>query len=129
MRLAPTKTLFPHPTRPSMHNIKPAGQMWPAVAFELARKAQNCAQTFSFFFVKNTLSMGNTYRFGSLYILKNGPTTFCARLFLEIRTLVTWLKSTLLPRIECFDTHIFMKHNCLQTKMRQSIERVEGRAN
>jgi len=36
-------------------------------------------------------------------------------LFLEIRTLVSWLKSTLLLKIICFDTHIYMKTECLQT--------------
>ena len=57
-------------------------------------------------------------------------TGFHAKLvFLEIRTLVTWLKSTLLPKIECFDTHIYMKHNCLQTKWDAAllIEKIEGR--
>ena len=34
--------------------------------------------------------------------------------FHEIRTLVPWLKSTLLLKIECFDTHIYMKTYCLQ---------------
>jgi len=36
-------------------------------------------------------------------------------LFVEIRTLVTWLKSTLLLKTKCFDTHIYMKTQCLQT--------------
>jgi len=32
----------------------------------------------------------------------------------EIRTLVAWLKSTLLLKIECQETHIYMKTECLQ---------------
>ncbi len=52
---------------------------------------------------------------------------FQRSLFSEITTLVTWLKSTLLLKNECFDTHIFMKTQCLQTnKMQHSCERVGG---
>ena len=40
-------------------------------------------------------------------------------LFLEIGTLVSWLKSTLLLKIECFDTHIYTKPYCLQTNEMQ----------
>ncbi len=32
-----------------------------------------------------------------------------------MRTLVVWLKSTLLLKIKCFYTHIYMKTDCLQT--------------
>ncbi len=32
-----------------------------------------------------------------------------------MRTCVTWLKSTLLLKIKCLDTHIYMKTQCLQT--------------
>ncbi len=34
----------------------------------------------------------------------------------EKRTRVTWLKSTLLLKIECRDANIYMKTVCLQTK-------------
>jgi len=37
-------------------------------------------------------------------------------LFLRITTLLSWLKSTLLLKNKCFDTHIYMKTQCLQTK-------------
>jgi len=37
-------------------------------------------------------------------------------LFVEIRTLVALLKSTILLKIECQDTHIYMKTKYLQTK-------------
>ncbi len=40
-------------------------------------------------------------------------------LFLTIRTLVTWLKSTLLLKIKCSDTHMYMKMECLQTNKTQ----------
>ncbi len=33
-----------------------------------------------------------------------------------MRRLVAWLKSTLLLKIGCQDTHIYMKTECLQTK-------------
>ncbi len=33
-----------------------------------------------------------------------------------MRTLVSWLKSILLLKIECHNTHIYMKTECLQTK-------------
>jgi hypothetical protein len=41
---------------PDMHNIRPAGQMWPAEAFNLAREAPNFVY-FACFFDKNTLWM------------------------------------------------------------------------
>jgi len=37
-------------------------------------------------------------------------------LFLRITTLLSWLKSTLILKNKCFDTHIYMKVQCLQTK-------------
>ncbi len=40
--------------RPDMHNIRPAGQMWPAEAFYLARKAQDFAFV-AFIFPRNIL--------------------------------------------------------------------------
>jgi len=40
---------------------------------------------------------------------------FQRTLLVEIRTLVSWLKSTLLLKIKCFETHIYMKTNWLQT--------------
>ncbi len=49
---------------------------------------------------------------------------FQRNLFLEITTLVTWLKSILLLKKKCFDTHIYMKTKCLITnKMQHSCER------
>ena len=50
---------------------------------------------------------------------------FQRRLFLKIRTLDAWLKSTLLLKIKCFDTHIYMKTYCLQTMRRSIIFRKE----
>jgi len=44
---------------------------------------------------------------------------FQITLFFEIRTLVTWLKSTLLLKIKCFDTAIYMKTQYLQTNKMQ----------
>jgi len=41
---------------------------------------------------------------------------FQSTLIVEIRTLVVWLKSSLLLKIECWDSHICMKTKCLQTK-------------
>jgi len=43
-------------------------------------------------------------------------TVFQQTLFVEIRILVAWLKSTLLLKIECKETHICMKTECLQKK-------------
>jgi len=40
-------------------------------------------------------------------------------LFHEIRTLVSWLKSTLLLKNKCLDIHVYMKTQCLQTNRRQ----------
>jgi len=40
---------------------------------------------------------------------------FQCTLFVEIRTFVTWLKSTLLLKMKCQETHIYMKTECLQT--------------
>ncbi len=42
---------------------------------------------------------------------------FQCTVLIEIRTHVTWLKSTLLLKIECQETHIYMKTECLQTKL------------
>jgi len=42
--------------RAGMHNIQPAGQMWPAEAFNLARETPNFVY-FASFFGKNTLWM------------------------------------------------------------------------
>jgi len=36
-------------------------------------------------------------------------------LLVGITTLVAWLKSTLLLKIKCFYTHIYMKTDCSQT--------------
>jgi len=36
-----------------------------------------------------------------------------------MRTPVDWLKSTLLLKIKCFYTHIYMKTDCLQTNVMQ----------
>jgi len=44
---------------------------------------------------------------------------FQPSLFLGITTLVTWHKSTLLLKNKCFDTHIYMKTQCLQTNKMQ----------
>jgi len=44
---------------------------------------------------------------------------FQCSLFLKTRTLVSWLKSTLLLKHKCFDTHIYMKTQCLQTNKMQ----------
>ncbi len=54
---------------------------------------------------------------------------FQSTLVVEIRTLVSWLKSTLLLKIECRDSHICMKTKCLQTNETQHFwegkERIE----
>jgi len=42
---------------------------------------------------------------------------FQRTLLVEIKTLVTWLKSTLSLKIKCFYIHIYMKMDCLQTNM------------
>ncbi len=42
---------------------------------------------------------------------------FQRSLFLGITKLLTWLKSTLLLKIKCFYTHIYMKTDCLQTNI------------
>jgi len=44
---------------------------------------------------------------------------FQRSLFLRIATLLTWLKSTLLLKIKCFDTTIYMKTQHLQTNETQ----------
>jgi len=46
-------------------------------------------------------------------------------LFLRITTLLSWLKSTLLLKIKCFDTTIYMKTQCLQTNEAQHYCRKE----
>jgi len=58
-------------------------------------------------------SSGSYSNFGANSFLAN---IFQNTLIVEIRPLVTWLKSTLLLKIECRDTHIYMKTECLQTK-------------
>jgi hypothetical protein len=40
---------------------------------------------------------------------------FQPTLLVEMRTHVAWLKSTLLLKIKCFYTQIYMKTDCLQT--------------
>jgi len=50
---------------------------------------------------------------------------FQRTLLVEISTLVTWLKSTLLLKIECRETHIYMKAECLQTKWDTALFRGE----
>jgi len=49
----------------------------------------------------------------------SGWQLFQCPLFVEIRTFVTWIKSTLLLKIKCFDTHIYMKTQCSQTNKTQ----------
>jgi len=52
-------------------------------------------------------------------------TNFQPSLFLRIITLLTWLESTLLLKIKCFDTTICMKTQCLQTNEMQHYSRME----
>ena len=51
---------------------------------------------------------------------------FQHNLFLIITTLLTWLKSTLLLKIKCFVTTIYMKIQCLQTNETQHYCRKEN---
>ncbi len=51
---------------------------------------------------------------------------FQGSLFLGITTLLTWLKSTLLLNIKCFDIIIYMKTQCLQTTETQHYCRKEN---
>ena len=52
---------------------------------------------------------------------------FQCSLFLKIRTLVYWLKSTLLLQNKCLDTHIYMKIQCLHTiRMQHYCEKNEN---
>jgi len=51
---------------------------------------------------------------------------FLCSLFLRITTLLTWLKSTLLLKIKCFDTTIYMKTQCLKTNEIQNYSRKEN---
>jgi len=44
---------------------------------------------------------------------------FQRSLLLRITTLLSWLKSTLLLKIKCFDTTIYMKTQCLQANETQ----------
>ncbi len=53
------------------------------------------------------------------YVFQNTKFNFQRCLFFEIRTLVSCLKSTLLLKLKCFDTHIYMKTQCLQTNEMQ----------
>jgi len=47
---------------------------------------------------------------------------FQCTLLVEIRTFVVWLMSALLLKIKCFETHIYVKTDCLQTnKMQQCL--------
>ncbi len=56
-------------------------------------------------------------------LMSSVPYNFQRSFFLKITTLVTWLKSTLLLKNKCFDTHIYMKTECSQTnKMQHSFE-------
>ncbi len=43
-------------SKPYMHNIRPAGQLWPAEAFNLACKTPSCLNV-ACLFDKNTLCM------------------------------------------------------------------------
>ncbi len=44
---------------------------------------------------------------------------FQSSLFLRMTTLLSWLKRTLLLKNKCFETHIYMKTQCLQTNETQ----------
>jgi hypothetical protein len=44
--------------RAGMHNIRPAGQMWPAKAFNLARIARSNLRIFGLIFDGNTIKIG-----------------------------------------------------------------------
>ncbi len=45
-----------------------------------------------------------------------------------MRTLVAWLKSTLSLKIECWETHIYMKTECLQAKWDTASEMGKGKS-
>jgi len=56
----PRKRLF----KPGMHNIRPAGQMWPAEAFNLARELPNFVYFASFFGKQHPLNLLKHINFG-----------------------------------------------------------------
>jgi hypothetical protein len=58
----------------------------------------------------------NVLKSEDLFSRKDSLEQFQCTLLVEIRTLVTWLKSILLLKIECHETHTYMKTECLQTK-------------
>jgi len=57
--------------------------------------------------------MRNSYNWILLVVVFNLISTYS---FVEIITLVAWLKSTLILKMECQYAHIYMKTECLQTK-------------
>jgi len=54
--------------------------------------------------------------------------SFQRTLIVEIRTLVVWLKSTLLLKIECQEKHIYKETECLQTPWNTASFRAKGKA-
>jgi hypothetical protein len=63
--------------------------------------------------------------FSSIFEFYRIYTCFNVVFFLRITTLLSWLKSTLLLKIKCFDKTIFMKTQCLQTNETQHCSRKE----
>jgi len=83
------------------HQKNVSAKSWESIALvgKVGQKVRNCAKSW-----ESVLTLA--------FIGQNGSQH---SLFLKITTLVTWLKSTLLLAIKCFDIHIYMKMQCFQT--------------
>ncbi len=85
---------------------------------ETVNRTQCLTQSLHSNFTAGARKLGRFHYFNSIFSI------FQHSLFLRITTLLSWLKSTLSLKNKCFDTHIYMKTQCLQTKkIQHSLER------
>ena len=82
---------------------------------ELRHAFSTCVYCICLRFLSNYVGLSQP----KVLLRKRNSMQFSTKSFPQIRTLVPWLKSTLLLKIKCFDTHIYMKSYGLQTNETQ----------
>jgi hypothetical protein len=86
-----------------MHNIRPAGQMWPAEAFYLARKEHICAYLACLFPIKTQFKNVKTFKFCPL----NKTTKFWPAVRFELCTPEKTVCGSVVTKFE--QHYLFMK--------------------
>ncbi len=83
---------------------------------EVGRQFQSEYVVYLTLVVANIILKHKTFKKNNFFSYYYSQLRFQCTLLVEMITLVTRLKSTLLLKMKCQDTQIYMKTECLQTK-------------